>query len=99
MYEYALDTMFEMDALRASISGEQSVPLSTVRDAARLVAFWNHLCGKRDQPWGAFDGMDAAAMAALRTQVELGRLPVLEVAHEQVQLGIWHQHHTMCENV
>lgn len=52
----------------------------------RRVAFWNHICGVRSQPWSAFASL-GPELAALRAHVEHGLLPVLEVVRGQLQFA------------
>ena len=50
----------------------------------RLIAFANHMGGKRNQTWDEFEeaGLE---LGALRKQAELGHMPLLEVSCGRVQ--------------
>ena len=86
-YEYAkhLKNPFgaEADSFRRRLqTGAQAQwSLTTLQG----LAFWNHACGARSQPWTAFEAQ--AELQALRADVEKGLVPVLEVLRDQVQFA------------
>ncbi len=87
-YEYAkhLKNPFgaEADSFRRRLqTGAQAQwSLTTLQG----LAFWNHACGARSQPWTAFEAQ-GAELQALRADVEKGLVPVLEVQRHQVQFA------------
>ena len=67
-------------------TGDAAQQRSWPLDTLRCVAFWNHYRCTRSQGWDEFADL-GDEVAALRRQVERGRLPLLEVVQQRVQFA------------